>query len=160
MSRTTVFYKGKLKAHITYIAFKKQLLHKQHSTSQETLLWPRNSRSKAYVFGNPCQNPRYASEESFELYSILGSDWPTTKQKVLRHGNRFAARVRRRYIAKFRDRASWSRETVQPMKRRAFVFQNIDQVLKIFCEHCYFVFLLTDASSTRLGSHYFEENIR
>ena len=27
------------------------------------------------------------------------SDWPTSKQKVLRHGNRFAARVRRRYFS-------------------------------------------------------------
>ena len=52
------------------------------------------------VFGNSRRNPRHFSargrEESLELYSILCSSWPTSKQKVLRHGNRFAARVRRR----------------------------------------------------------------
>ena len=56
------------------------------------------------VFRNSRQNPRHARargrEESLELYSILWSDWPTSKQKVLRHGNRFAARVRRRYFSK------------------------------------------------------------
>ena len=55
------------------------------------------------VFGNSLQNPRHFSargrEESLELYSILWSDWPTSKQEVLRHGNRFVARVRRRYFS-------------------------------------------------------------
>ena len=55
------------------------------------------------VFGNSLQNPRHFSargrEESLELYSILWSDRPTSKQKVLRHGNRLAARVRRRYFS-------------------------------------------------------------
>ena len=55
------------------------------------------------VFGNSRQNPRHFSargrEESLELYSILWSDRPTSKQKVLRHGNSFAARVRRRYFS-------------------------------------------------------------
>ena len=55
------------------------------------------------VFGNSLQNPRQFSargrEESLELYSILWSDWPTSKQEVLRHGNRFVARVRRRYFS-------------------------------------------------------------
>ena len=55
------------------------------------------------VFGNSLQNPRHFSargrEESLALYSILWSDWPTSKQKVLRHGNRFVARVRRRYFS-------------------------------------------------------------
>ena len=49
------------------------------------------------------QSPRHASargrEESLELYSLLSSDWPTSKQKVLRHGNCFAARVRGRYFS-------------------------------------------------------------
>ena len=41
------------------------------------------------VFGNSRQSPRHASaqcrEESLELYSmIIWSDWPTTKQKLLR----------------------------------------------------------------------------
>ena len=70
-------------------------------------------------------------------------------------------------IPKFRDSANWSRDTVQPMRRHAFVYQNVDQVLKNFhnggrsqTEHCLFVFLLTDANCTRLGfSNYFKENI-
>ena len=41
------------------------------------------------VFGNSGQNPRHFSawgrEESLGLYSILWSDWPTSKQKILRH---------------------------------------------------------------------------
>ena len=37
-------------------------------------------------------------------------------------------------IPKRRDRANWSRDTVQPMRRRAFVYQNIDQVLKMFSQ--------------------------
>ena len=45
------------------------------------------------VFGNSLQNPRHFSargrEESLELYSILWSDRPTSKQKVLRHGKSF-----------------------------------------------------------------------
>ena len=59
------------------------------------------------VFGNSLQNPRHFSargrEESLELYSILWSDWPTSKQEVLRHGNRFAARVRGRYFRRERS---------------------------------------------------------
>ena len=55
------------------------------------------------VFGNSRQNPRHFSargrEESLGLYSILWSDWSTSKQRVLRHGNRFPARVRRRYFS-------------------------------------------------------------
>ena len=55
------------------------------------------------VFGNSRRNPRHFSargrEGSLELYSILWSDWPTSKQKVLRHENRFAARVCRRYFS-------------------------------------------------------------
>ena len=37
-------------------------------------------------------------------------------------------------IPKRRDRANWSRDTVQPLRRRAFVYQNIDQVLKMFSQ--------------------------
>ena len=36
--------------------------------------------------------------------SIVHSDWSTSKQKVLRHGNRFAARVRRRYFSEWEKR--------------------------------------------------------
>ena len=70
-------------------------------------------------------------------------------------------------IPKFRDSANWSRDTVQPMRRHAFVYQNVNQVLKNFhngergqTEHFHFVFLLADANCTRLGfSNYFKENI-
>ena len=52
------------------------------------------------VFSNSHQNPRHASErsreDSLELYSVLWSDWPTSKQKAIRHGNHFATRVCRR----------------------------------------------------------------
>ena len=52
-----------------------------------------------------------------------------------------------RNMPKFKDRANWSRDTIQPMRRRAFVYSNIDQVLKNFSQwrtgHCYFVLLLT-----------------
>ena len=61
-------------------------------------------------------------------------------------------------IPKFRDSANWSRDTVQPMRRDAFVYQNVDQVLKNFhnggqsqTEHCHFIFLLTGANCPRLG---------
>ena len=39
-----------------------------------------------------------------------------------------------RNIPKRRDRANWSRDTVQLMRRRAFVYQNIDQVIKMFSQ--------------------------
>ena len=55
------------------------------------------------VFGKSRRNPRRFSargrEESLAPYSILWSDWPTSKQKVSRNGNRFAAWVRRRYFS-------------------------------------------------------------
>ena len=55
------------------------------------------------IFGNSRQNPRHASargrEEPLDLYSILWSDWPTSKQKVLRHGNRSATLVCRRHFS-------------------------------------------------------------
>ena len=57
-----------------------------------------NSTSKAY-FVTLAKIQERGPEESLELYSILWSDWPTSKQNVLRHGNRFAARVRRRYFS-------------------------------------------------------------
>ena len=60
------------------------------------------------VFSNSRRNLRRFSargrEESLEPYSILRSDWPTSKRKVWRHGNRFAARVCRRYFSKGKKR--------------------------------------------------------
>ena len=63
------------------------------------------------VFSNSRRNPRdfsaRGSKESLELYSILWSDWPTSTQNVLRHGNCFATRVRRRY---FPEEEKWRPE--------------------------------------------------
>ena len=50
MSPTTVFYKAKSKAHITYVAQEAVASQRsQRSTSQETFLKSRNSHSKAYL---------------------------------------------------------------------------------------------------------------
>ena len=50
MSHTTVFYKAKPKAHTYMYSLRSSCFIKsQHSTSQETLLWSWNSRSKAYL---------------------------------------------------------------------------------------------------------------
>ena len=55
------------------------------------------------VFGNSHRNPKHFSawgrEESLEQCSILWSDWPTSKQKVLCHRNHFAPLVRRHYFS-------------------------------------------------------------
>ena len=83
------------------------------------------------VFGNSRQNPRHFSargrEESLELYSILSSDWPTSKQKVLRHGNRFAARVRRRYFSEGEKR--------RPEMRLRFAGYRAGGVSRKFLSH-------------------------
>ena len=87
----------------------------------------------------------------------------TSKKAIVMRILLFSVRI----IPKFRDSANWSRDTVQPMRRHAFVYQNVDQVLKNFhsgrrsqTEHCHFVFLLTDANCTCLGfTNYFKENI-
>ena len=81
------------------------------------------------VFGNSLQNPRHFSvrgrEESLKLYSILWSDWPTSKQEVLRHGNRFAARVCRRYFSEGEKR--------RPKMRLRFAgyFSSVPLVLSV-----------------------------
>ena len=50
MSRTTVFYKAKSKAHqYMYSLRSNRFIKSQHSTWQETLLWSWNSRSEAYL---------------------------------------------------------------------------------------------------------------
>ena len=80
------------------------------------------------VFGNSRRNPRRFSargrEESLKPYSILWSDWPTSKQKVSRHGNRFAARVRRRYFSEGEKR--------RPEIRLLFAGYRFSQLLKFF----------------------------
>ena len=47
--------------------------------------------------------PSLRTADAFPVVASLPpknrSDWPTSKQEVLRHGNRFAARVRRRYFS-------------------------------------------------------------
>ena len=80
------------------------------------------------VFGNSLQNPRHFSargrEESLELYSILWSDWPTSKQELLRHGNRFVARVRRCYFSEGEKR--------RPEMRLLFAGYRFSRLLKFF----------------------------
>ena len=89
-SRTTVFYKGKPKA-IRCLRSNGFIKKSAFNVAGNLVMVLKSSR-----------NPRHFSargrEESLELYSILWSDWPTSKQEVLRHGNRFVARVRRRYF--------------------------------------------------------------
>ena len=104
MSHTTVFYKAKPKAHTyMYSLRSSSFIKSQHSTSQETLLWSWNLRSKAYLVTlakiQDTQRHEVATIKSLELYSILWSDWPTSKQKVLCQGHCFAAQVRRHYFS-------------------------------------------------------------
>ena len=65
------------------------------------------SRTTLIVVKFTFQIVRHASargrDESLELYSNLWCDWRTSKQKFLRHGNRFVARVRRRYFVGGRE---------------------------------------------------------
>ena len=80
----------------------KQLLHKEVSIQHcRKPCYGREIHFQS-VFGNSHRNPTHLStwgrEESLEQCSILWSDWPTSKQKVLRHGNHFAPLVRRRYF--------------------------------------------------------------
>ena len=80
------------------------------------------------VFGNSRRNPRRFSargrEESLEPYSILWSNWPTSKQKASRHGNRFTARVRRRYFSEGEKR--------RPEMRLLFAGYRFSRLLKFF----------------------------
>ena len=95
--------------HITYIAYRKPLLHKDVS------ILIRRKPCKSCEIHAPNRiiliSPKYKNrhswghEESLELYSILCFDWPTSKQKVSCHGNRFAAQVRRRYFSEGENRS-------------------------------------------------------
>ena len=86
------------------------------------------------VFGNCRRNPRHfgapGREESLELYSVLCSDWATSKQKVLRHGNRFADAIFRRERSDDRKCVSCSQMSInkksgQKTFRRRFVSGSI-----------------------------------
>ena len=100
MSRTTVIYKAKGPYHIHSLRSSCFIKKSAFNVAGNLVMVVKFTFQS--VFGNSLQNPRHFSargrEESLELYSILWSDWPTSKQEVLRHGNRFAARVRRRYF--------------------------------------------------------------
>ena len=67
MSRTTIFYKAKPKAHITYIAEETSIQRRRKPCYSREIHVP--------LFGNSRQNPRHANargrEESLELHSIL-----------------------------------------------------------------------------------------
>ena len=86
------------------------------------------------VFGNCRRNPRHfgapGREESLELYSVLWSDWATSKQKVLRHGNRFADAIFRRERSDDRkcvccSQMSINKKSGQKTFRRRFVSGSI-----------------------------------
>ena len=72
-----------------------------------------------------------------------------------------------RDIPKFRDRANWSRDTVQPMRKRGFAYQNINQVLQNFSQWrteanraLLFRFPLKQTLTVLVEvSHHFKENI-
>ena len=80
------------------------------------------------VFSNSRRNPRRFSargrEESLGPYSILWSDWPTSKRKFSRHGNRFAARVRRCYFSEGEKR--------RPEMRLLLAGYRFSRLLKFF----------------------------
>ena len=91
------------------------------------------------VFGNCRRNPRHfgapGREESLELYSVLWSDWATSKQKVLRHGNRFADAIFRRERSDDRkcvccSQMSINKKSGQKTFRRRFVSGSIFVLLK------------------------------
>ena len=77
---------------------KKPLLHKE--VSIQCRRKPRYSceiHVPNRILSNSRQNPRHANargrDESLGLPSILWSDWRTSKQRVLLHGNRFVAHM-------------------------------------------------------------------
>ena len=74
-------------------------------------------------------------------YSFSGSIPQKLEHKLRRQEQRFrkiatTVVLAVRNIPKFKDRANWSRDTFQPMRRRACVYQqtnqNIAPVIKIF----------------------------
>ena len=60
--------------------------------------------------------------DSAKSYESHGSG---TRQRYNKYGT-----IQSGISLNYEDRANWTRDTVQPMRRRAFVYQNIDQVLK------------------------------
>ena len=95
------------KARITYIALNKQLLHNEVSIQRRRKpCYGRNSRSKAYLVTLAKIQDTSAREVARSHSScILSFDLigQKSKQKILRHGNRFAARVCRRYFRRERS---------------------------------------------------------
>ena len=96
------------------------------------------------------QNTRHASaggpEESLELYSILWSDWPTSKPKVWRHGNGFAVRVKFADVIFRRERnATGYTSAVRRLKQYLWnsdaKLYNIMLILllSVYLKHHYFV---------------------
>ena len=163
MSRTTVFYKENQRP-TSHTQLKKQLLHKdEHSTWQETLLSMVVKFTFQSVFGNSRRNPRHSSargrEESLELYSILWSYRPTSKQKVVRHGNRFAARFADAIFRKERSddrkcvccsQATFIRSVLK-IEWAQFVWQN--------CEKLHSVLGLYDNKTVPHGTVYLRSDV-
>ena len=96
MSRTTLFYKAKREGphHIHSLPSSCFIKTSAFNIAGNLVMVVKFTFQS--VFGNSRRNPRHSSargrEESLELYSILWSDRPTSKQKVLRHGMFFGGR--------------------------------------------------------------------
>ena len=86
MSRTTIFYEAKLNGPYHIHSLRSRCFIKKSSFNVAGNLVTVVKFTFQSVFGNSRQNPRHASargrEGARELYSILWSDWPTSKQKV------------------------------------------------------------------------------
>ena len=86
MSRTTIFYEAKLNGPYHIHSLRSLCFIKKSSFNVAGNLVTVVKFTFQSVFGNSRQNPRHASargrEGARELYSILWSDWPTSKQKV------------------------------------------------------------------------------
>ena len=86
MSRTTIFYEAKLNGPYHIHSLRSRCFLKKSSFNVAGNLVTVVKFTFQSVFGNSRQNPRHASargrEGARELYSILWSDWPTSKQKV------------------------------------------------------------------------------
>ena len=93
MSRTTVFKKSETKGPHHIHSLRSSCFIKTSAFNVAGNLVMVEKFTFQSVFDNSRRSPRHYSargrEESLELYSILWSDRPTSKQKVLRHGKSF-----------------------------------------------------------------------
>ena len=118
--------------------------------------WFQTSRyCRAKVEFNSINCVRHGSSTTFETgltwihYTKIQYCWNrecsiTTCQKQRNTG------LSVRNIPKFKDRANWSRDTFQPMRRRACVYQNTNQNINSTCWSKIFRTLKTHTTMTTL----------